>query len=49
MIILRRRLKEGLAVSGRDDAGQLVLGFVEIGMQSEVYEYSVLVTSLHRT
>ena len=44
--ILRRRLKEGLAVSGRDDAGQLALGFVEIGAQSEVYEYGVLVTSL---
>ena len=45
-VILRRRLKEGLAVSGRDDAGQLALGFVEIGAQSEVYEYGVLVTSL---
>ena len=31
---LRRRLKEGLAVSGRDDAGQLALGFVEIGAQA---------------
>ena len=46
VVILRRRLKEGLAVSGRDDAGQFALGFVEIGAQSEVYEYSVLVTSL---
>jgi len=46
VVILRRRLKEGLAVSGRDDAGQLALGFVEIGEQSEVYEYGVLVTSL---
>jgi inactivated superfamily I helicase len=43
---LRRRLKEGLAVAGRDDAGQLALGFVEIGAESEVYEYSVLVTSI---
>ena len=46
VVILRRRLKEGLAVSGRDDAGQLALGFVEIGPGAEVYEYGVLVTSL---
>jgi hypothetical protein len=39
-------LKKGLAVSGRDHAGQLALGFAEIGAQSEVYEYGVLVTSL---
>lgn len=46
VVILRRRLKEGLAVSGRDDAGQLALGFVEIGPGAEAYEYGVLVTSL---
>ena len=46
VVILRRRLKEGMAVAGRSDAGQLALGFVEIGAQSEVYEYGVLVTSL---
>ena len=46
VVVLRRRLKEGLAVCGRDDAGQLALGFVEIGAQSEVYEYGVLVTSI---
>jgi hypothetical protein len=46
VVILRRRLKEGLAVAGRDDAGQLALGFVEIEEQSEVYEYGVLVTSI---
>jgi hypothetical protein len=46
VVILRRRLKEGLAVSGRDEAGQLALGFAEIGAQSEVYEYGVLATSL---
>jgi hypothetical protein len=45
-VILRRRLKEGLAVSGRDDAGQLALGFVDIGAESEVYEYGVLVTPI---
>jgi hypothetical protein len=46
VVILRRRLKEGLAIAGRDDAGQLALGFVEIGAESEVYEYGVLVTSI---
>jgi len=46
VVVLRRRLKEGLAVAGRDDAGQLALGFVEIEAQSEVYEYGVLVTSI---
>jgi hypothetical protein len=45
VVVLRRRLKEGLAVAGRD-AGQLALGFVEIEEQSEVYEYGVLVTSI---
>jgi hypothetical protein len=46
VVILRRRLKEGMAVAGRGNAGQLALGFVEIGTQNEVYEYGVLVTSL---
>jgi hypothetical protein len=46
VVILRRRLKEGLTVCECDDAGQLALGFVEIGTQSEVYEYGVLVASL---
>jgi hypothetical protein len=46
VVILRRRLKEGLTVAGRDQEGQLALGFVEIEAQSEVYEYGVLATSL---
>jgi len=46
VIILRRRLKEGLAITRHENSGQLALGFVEIGAQSEVYEYGVLVTSL---
>jgi hypothetical protein len=46
VVILRRRLKEGMAVAGRDAGGQLALGFVEIGPGAEVYEYGVLVTSL---
>jgi len=46
VVILRRRLKGDLAVARSGDEGQLALGFVEIGAQSEVYEYGVLVTSL---
>jgi hypothetical protein len=46
VVILRRRLKEGVAAAGRDDGGQLALGFVEIGPDAEAYEYGVLVTSL---
>ncbi len=46
MVILRRRLKEGIAAAGRDNGGQLALSFVEIGPDAEAYEYGVLVTSL---
>ena len=46
MVILRRRLKEGMAIAGRDGAGQLALGFVEIGPGAGAYEYGVLITSL---
>jgi hypothetical protein len=46
VVILRRRLREGLAVTGRDDSGQLALGFVEIEPQKELYEYGVLVTTI---
>ena len=46
VVILRRRLKEGMAIAGRDGAGQLALGFVEIGPGADAYEYGVLVTSL---
>ena len=45
VVILRRRLKEGMAIAG-PGAGQLALSFVEIGPGAEVYEYGVLVTSL---
>ncbi|MGA9547896.1 MAG: transposase, partial [Rhodomicrobium sp.] len=46
VVILRRRLKEGMAIAGRDGAGQLALGFVEIVPGAEAYEYGVLVTCL---
>jgi hypothetical protein len=46
VVILRRRLKEGMAIAGRDGAGQLALGLVEIGPGADAYEYGVLVTCL---
>ncbi len=46
IIVLRRRVKGALAASSRDDQGQQQLSFVEIGLGADVYEYSVLATSL---
>ena len=46
VVILRRRLKEGMAIAGRSDSGQFSLGFIEIGPGADAYEYGVLVTSL---
>jgi hypothetical protein len=46
VVILRRRLKEGLTVAGRGRESQLALGFIEIGPDADAYEYGVLVTSL---
>jgi hypothetical protein len=46
VMVLRRRLKEGMAVGTRNDDGQLLLGFADIGPGAEAYEYAVLVTSL---
>ncbi len=45
-IVLRRRVKGALAASASDDHGQQKLSFVEAGANAEVYEYTVLVTSL---
>src|SRR5208282_3266730 len=42
----RRHLKGALGLSHSDDGGAPQLAFVEIGEAAEVYEYSVLVTSL---
>jgi hypothetical protein len=44
--VLRRRVKEGLAAASSDDDGQQKLSFIEVGANAEVYEYTVLVTSL---
>ena len=46
MIVLRRRLKDAVGLSSSDDGGPPQLAFVEIGEATEIYEYSVLVTSL---
>jgi Transposase DDE domain group 1 len=45
-IILRRRVKGALAMPSNETPGQQRLSFVDIGVGAEVYEYSVLVTSL---
>jgi len=45
-IVLRRRLKDAVGLRVSDDDGPLQLAFVEIGKATDVYEYSVLVTSL---
>jgi len=46
IIILRRRIERPLALTERDDAGQLQLSFAEVSDNREVWEYAVLVTSL---
>ncbi len=35
-----------MTIAGQEVSGQLALGFIEIAVQSEVYEYGVLVSSL---
>lgn len=45
VVLLRRRLKDPLALARRGADGQLSLGFIEVG-QGEVHEHAVLVTSL---
>ena len=47
VIILRRRVKGALAMSSNEEtSGQQTLSFVEVGAAADVYEYSVLATSL---
>jgi hypothetical protein len=45
-IVLRRRIKGAVALSRDVESSALQLSFAEIGEATEVYEYSVLVTSL---
>jgi Transposase DDE domain group 1 len=47
VIILRRRVKGDLAVSSDEVSGQQRLSFVDVDTGADVYEYSVLVTSLN--
>ena len=44
--MLRRRVKGALAASSMDDQAQPQLSFIDIGPGEDVYEYSVLATSL---
>ena len=46
VVVLRRRLKGSVAVSEQGDRNQLRLSFAEIGEDTAVWEYAVLVTSL---
>jgi hypothetical protein len=46
VIVLRRRLKGAVGVSPSDDGDAPQLSFAEIGEAADVYQYSVLVTSL---
>ena len=46
MIVLRRRRKGALGLAQSDEDGAPQLSFAEIGEATEVYDYSVLVTSL---
>src|SRR5450631_1072530 len=46
VIVLRRRVKGALAASSIDEHGQQKLSFAEVGADKDVYEYSVLATSL---
>lgn len=45
-IVLRRRIKKDLAVVRRPQDGPEQLSFAELSDQVDVYEYSVLITSL---
>ena len=45
-IVLHRRLRGAVALSHDDGSGVAQLSFAEIGEATDVYEYSVLVTSL---
>ena len=46
VVVLRRRLADGVVATRSDDNDQLRLGFAEIGADTQLYEYAVHVTSL---
>jgi hypothetical protein len=46
IVLPRRKLSRGLALTERNDHGQQLLSFVEVGPDNELWEYAALVTSL---
>jgi hypothetical protein len=46
VVVLRRRLREDVALVGKGKRGQLEMAFIESGDPLEKYEYAVLVTTL---
>jgi len=46
IILLRRKLSGDLAPIDRNDGGQQLLSFIEVGPDKELWEYAALVTSL---
>jgi hypothetical protein len=46
IVLLRRKLPRDLALTDRNDQGQQLLTFLEVGPDKELWEYGALVTSL---
>jgi hypothetical protein len=46
IVLLRRKLNRDLALTSRNDHGQELLSFIEVGPDKELWEYGALVTSL---
>jgi hypothetical protein len=46
IILLRRKLARGVAMTDRADSKQPPPGFVKVGLDKELWEYAALVTSL---
>lgn len=46
IVLLRRRLANDIAMADRNDQGQPLLTFMEVGADKELWEYAALVTSL---
>jgi hypothetical protein len=49
VVVLRRRLRNGVMASRRDAAGQMRLSFAEVEDDTKLWEHAVLVTSLDMT
>jgi hypothetical protein len=46
IVLLRRKLNRDLGLTDRNDRGQELLSFIEVGPDKELWEYGALVTSL---